>query len=82
MIQKHPARQRSHEKIAELERTLETLLKAQTALNRKLDVRRKQFHLLVHSIHQLESVLEEEEEEEGEGEEDVMGETVGTMDTS
>ncbi len=82
VIQKHPARQKSHEKIAELEDMLEKLNKTENALNRKLDVRKKQFHLLVHSIHQLQTALEKEgeemEEEEGDG--DTMD--LGAMDMS
>lgn len=60
VIQKHPPRQESKEKIAELEQKLLTLVSTRDGLHSKLELRRKQFHLLMHSIHQLQDLMSSE----------------------
>ena len=57
VIQQHPPRQESEEKIAQLKEKLQTLLTTRDALSSKLELRRKQFHLLMHSIHQLQDMM-------------------------
>ena len=60
VIQQHPPRQESEEKIAQLKEKLQTLLTTRDALSSKLELRRKQFHLLMHSIHQLQDMMSSE----------------------
>lgn len=64
MIQQHPPRQESHDKIAELQARLRTLREGREAVDGKLGLRRKQLCLLVHSIHQLQETLNKEAGEE------------------
>ena len=64
MIQQHPPRQESHDKIAELQTRLQTLHENGESLDSKLELRRKQLCLLVHSIHQMQETLSKEEGEE------------------
>lgn len=72
VIQKQPPRQESLENIARHERRLETLMTSKNSLKDKLELRKKQFHLLVQCVHQLQDMLhqegQEEEEEAGEKE--------------
>jgi len=42
----------------------QTLQESREQLERKLDMRRKQFHVLVASIHQLQAMLDDSETEE------------------
>ncbi len=46
---------------------LEQLKGVEEALDEKLEMRKKSFHVLVHSIHQLQAMLTKEEEEEDGG---------------
>ena len=61
----------SLENISKLEKKLKSLESNKEALKRKLELRKKQFHLLVQCVHQLQDSLEfgeeEEDMEEGEG---------------
>ena len=63
VIQQHPPRQESEEKIAQLKEKLQILTSTRDALSSKLELRRKQFHLLMHSIHQLEDMMSSESQE-------------------
>jgi hypothetical protein len=45
------------EKIAELEKKLQTLIANRKSLKQKLEMRKKQFHLLVQCVHQLQDSL-------------------------
>ena len=75
MIQKQPPRQQSLEHIDRLQAKLEELIATRESLKQKLELRRKQFHLLVQCVHQLQDMLQHEGspevEEEGEGEMEV-----------
>lgn len=64
VIQKHPPRDISHDKIAELDSKLSRLADTRDSLSQKLALRRKQFHLLVHSVHQLQDMLSREPQSE------------------
>ena len=73
MIQKQPTRQESLANLEKHKKTLESLVTAKNSLKDKLELRKKQFHLLVQCMHQLQDMLtlegrhdEEVEEEEGE----------------
>lgn len=75
VIQQHPPRAETDQKISELEAQLASLLESRQTLERKLELRRRQFHVLLTSIHHLQSLLSKEEEGEREGEEPVAMET-------
>lgn len=77
VIQKQPPRQKSLDNIAALEEKLQTLMANRDDLKQKLELRKKQFHLLVHCVHQLQDMLEHQEDVE---EEDST--TVVSMDVS
>ena len=62
VIQDHPPRNTSRDKITELELTLKRLIGKKVYLDRKLDLRRKQFHLLVQCVHQLQDELKTDNE--------------------
>jgi len=64
IINQHPDRQATIDRIAALEKEHSDLKNTNTQLERKLEQRRRQFHLLVTSIHQLQALLDEDEEEE------------------
>ncbi len=70
MIQKHPPRHQSLENIARHEKKLQELEGTRETLKLRLERRKKQFHLLVQCVHQLQDMLQNEDnrgEEEGGG---------------
>lgn len=79
VILEHPDRESSLSRIENIKQEQEQLRSKEKALEQKLEQRRKQFHLLISTIHQLQSLISEEdgisfnsEEEEQEGEQDVV----------
>ena len=58
LIQEHPPRTISRDKISELEEQLSVLVAKKEELGKILDLRRKQFHLLVQCVHQLQDELQ------------------------
>lgn len=58
LIQEHPPRNISLDKISELEERLEALVSKKEELAEILDLRKKQFHLLVQCVHQLQDNLQ------------------------
>merc|ERR1711962_1243863 len=64
IINEHPDRQATIDRIAALEKEHSVLKNTKAQLERKLEQRRRQFHLLVTSIHQLQALLDEDDEEE------------------
>lgn len=78
VIQEQPARHLSLQNIKNLEQKLKTLQANKDSLKLKLQLRKKQFHLLVQCVHQLQDMLEQEGaglegvESEGEAGEEVM----------
>nr|CAB3266950.1 THO complex subunit 7 homolog [Phallusia mammillata] len=64
VVLKHPDRRKTEGQINELDEELKDLQASELQLIEKLDSRKKQFHALLTSIHQLQSVLKEEEEQE------------------
>ena len=66
VIQQHPPRDESQQKISELERKLTKLSEKRNQLQLKLELRRKQFHLLVQCVHQLGSEIQQEDIEQDE----------------
>jgi len=65
-IQAFPSREDSGKNISEVSDQLERLKQEEEELDAKLQQRKKQFHVLVNSIHQLQDMLELEEQEEQE----------------
>ena len=71
IIQQQPPRQESLNNIADHEKRLEMLVASENSLQDKLELRKKQFHLLVQCVHQLQDMLhgegrgEEEKDREG-----------------
>ena len=76
MIQEHPPRAQTDQKISELEIKLANLQSTHHTLEERLLLRRRQFHVLLTSIHHLQELLGKEENERDGDEEPV------TMDTS
>lgn len=65
VIAQQPDRKGTEARLAELKTELESLKRCQGDLDAKLEMRRKQFHVLLTSIHQLQQLLDEEQPEEG-----------------
>ena len=80
MIQEQPPRQKSLENIDELERKLKSLVSIRESLNVKLELRKKQFHLLVHCVHQLQDTLQYGEQQDAAADDDDIQDIV--MDTT
>ena len=62
VIQQHPPRDESQQKIADLEQKLKKLSEKRNQLQQKQELRHKQFYLLVQCIHQLEDELQQQDE--------------------
>merc|ERR1719495_936296 len=75
-IQAFPSRDESGKNIDQVSGELERLKREEEELDAKLQQRKKQFHVLVNSIHQLQEMLEVEEKEEQEEQERVEQEPV------
>ena len=67
VICQNPDREATGRKLEEVREELEQLKGVEEALDEKLEMRKKSFHVLVHSIHQLQAMLAKEEEEDGGG---------------
>ncbi|ELT96373.1 hypothetical protein CAPTEDRAFT_6671 [Capitella teleta] len=69
VIQNYPDREDMTKKLKDLDEELANMKETEQSLQRKLELRRKQFHVLISSLHELERILaddDEKEEEEGE----------------
>merc|ERR1719495_3066518 len=66
-IQAFPSRDESGKNIDQVSEELQRLKRQEEELDAKLQQRKKQFHVLVNSIHQLQEMLDLEEQEEQEG---------------
>lgn len=67
VIAKHPERQETLKQIEELDKELNSLTGTKESLLSKLELRQKQFHLLINTIHELQRMLEEDKtDSEGE----------------
>ena len=64
VICEHPDRSYTGQKLRDLNVDLAQLKDRESKLDEKLQKRKKQFHVLVHSIHQLQELLENEREED------------------
>lgn len=74
VIQQHAPRAQTEHRITDLELRLSDLLGARQTLEKRLELRRRQFHVLLTSIHSLQGLLNSEETER-EGEEPVSMDT-------
>ncbi|XP_011503030.1 PREDICTED: THO complex subunit 7 homolog [Ceratosolen solmsi marchali] len=63
VINEQPDRQETDIKLALLQKELGTLKEKSQNLEQKLEMRRKQFHVLISSIHSLQGMLDESDEE-------------------
>jgi len=61
VINEQPDRKQTDEKLSQLKKELNLLEEKSQKLNEQLELRRKQFHVLIASIHQLEALLESSE---------------------
>lgn len=61
VIQKQPDRKQTTKKLEDLDRELGQQTKAKQILEQKLEVRRKQFHVLISAITELQRILTEDE---------------------
>ena len=75
MIQQHQPRAETERRISELEVRLQELVAARARLEEKLQLRRRQFHVLLTSVHHLQSLLAAEDSPEREGEDPVIMDT-------
>ncbi|XP_060571654.1 THO complex subunit 7 homolog [Ruditapes philippinarum] len=76
VIQQQPDRQDTTRKLQDVDEDLKQLEETKQKLEQKLDLRRKQFHVLISAIHELQSMLEEDEGMEvSEGKQDEMDTT-------
>ena len=73
VIQQHPPRAQTEQRIADLELRLSSLLESRQSREKRMELRRRQFHVLLTTIHRLQSLLSREETE---------GEDTVIMDTS
>jgi len=60
VINSFPSRSETQKEIEQLHGEIESLLNEETSINTKIDLRTKQFQLLLFAIHQLEQTLESE----------------------
>uniref|UniRef100_A0A1B6FLV3 THO complex subunit 7 homolog n=1 Tax=Cuerna arida TaxID=1464854 RepID=A0A1B6FLV3_9HEMI len=58
IINEQPDRKQTDEKLTQLKKELQSLEEQSNQLDSKLELRRKQFHVLIASIHQLQALLE------------------------
>jgi len=80
IIQKHPDRHDTMKQLQELDAELETLQTSGKNLDQKLEMRKKQFHVLISAIHEMQSILDEDEKKEARREEETN--TESEMDTN
>ncbi|KAK7503354.1 hypothetical protein BaRGS_00005275 [Batillaria attramentaria] len=66
VIQQHPDRQETTRQLQSLDKELKSLADTKEKLEEKLELRRKQFLVLITSIHELQRILEEDEKKEEE----------------
>lgn len=64
VIQKQPDRKETTKKLEELDKELGSLMENKNSLEKKLEDRRKQFHVLINAIHELQRILEEDENQD------------------
>merc|ERR1719483_804237 len=62
VIQTHPTREESEARLEQVKQDLEQLQEKEYQLEDKLQARKKQFHLLVSAIHQMQDLLAEDED--------------------
>ncbi|XP_045164609.1 THO complex subunit 7 homolog [Mercenaria mercenaria] len=76
VIQQQPDRQETTRKLQNVDEELKHSEETKKKLEQKLDLRRKQFHVLISAIHELQSMLEEDEGSEvTDGKQDEMDTT-------
>lgn len=61
VIQEHPDRQDTLKQLEALDRELSSLKDAKESLHQKLELRKKQFHVLISAIHEMQKIVEEDE---------------------
>ncbi|XP_064633063.1 THO complex subunit 7 homolog [Lineus longissimus] len=62
MIQQHPDRQDTMRQLEELDKEMESFKATKQSLEEKLEMRRKQFHVLIAAIHEMQSILDGDDE--------------------
>lgn len=62
VIETHPDRKKSQAETNELEQEISKLEEIKNSLARKLDLRAKQLHALIHSVHVLQQILQEDDD--------------------
>ncbi|KAL5013483.1 hypothetical protein ScPMuIL_007753 [Solemya velum] len=66
VIQRHPDRQETTKQLDSLDKELSTLEDTKESLEHKLELRKKQFHVLIAAIHEMQRILEEDKKLEDE----------------
>ncbi|KAL4225875.1 THO complex subunit 7 [Mactra antiquata] len=61
VIQQQPDRQDTTRKLEDVDEELKQLEETKKTLEQKLDLRRKQFHVLISAIHELQTMLEDDD---------------------
>lgn len=64
VINEQPDRKQTEEKLAKLKKELSSLEQSKEQVEKKIDLRRKQFHVLISSIQQLQALLEEKDSDD------------------
>ncbi|CAH0388043.1 unnamed protein product [Bemisia tabaci] len=57
IIKQHPDRLETTEKLKQIEKELISLKETEATVDKRIEMRRKQFHVMISSIHQLEAIL-------------------------
>ncbi|XP_068714608.1 THO complex subunit 7 homolog [Montipora foliosa] len=82
VIAKHPERQETLKQIEELEKELNSFTETKESLLSKFELRQKQFHLLINTIHELQRMLEEDKTDSDVEQPSNSGAEGSVMDTS
>ncbi|XP_068758651.1 THO complex subunit 7 homolog [Montipora capricornis] len=82
VIAKHPERQETLKQIEELEKELNSFTETKESLLSKFELRQKQFHLLINTIHELQRMLEEDKTDSDAEQPSNSGAEGSVMDTS
>merc|ERR1719277_464781 len=70
VIQQHPDRLDTIQKLADLDKEFKEMKETKESLEQKLELRRKQFHVLITLIHEMQRILEEDDEKKSVDEKD------------
>ncbi|XP_028410858.1 THO complex subunit 7 homolog isoform X2 [Dendronephthya gigantea] len=82
VIAKEPNRKETTRQIESLDKEVQSMKETQETLVTKLELRKKQFHLLIHTIHELQEMLEDSSSTNTTKDMQIEGTSADVMDTS